>query len=524
MVLAPIDETFRAIESALSPAEVSLRRARSPSELLKHLETRGADLVVCPARLDSMSTEQMVRLIEDVDSTVPIILIGETLDQTARERALTAGVAAVVESIDDELLDEVTAVSTRVRIRQELRRHRTLGQVVRDLGRPLFEATSVEEIETLIHEKLTAHELYQFVWIGASGESGKIEIHVPIESTVEMGDLPGFDDDDGSPALQRAIEHRSIEVVDCGSFTRTSAAIQSSPESRSSGHKRQPGVTAAIVPFAGEESVLGVAILATDRVDGIDAAERSVLETLGSLVGTAMWLVDARGDLERAQRRVEEFSGVVAHEIRNPLAIAMTQLQLIREGENGDALDRIESSLSRIDRQVSNLMTLAMGLDREAITERPLAESASEAWEELETPGAELVLESSGSIRADHELLVQLFENLFRNAIEQVEAAKVVVRVGLTDGGFYVSDNGPGIPQDQRDLVFEWGYSETTGLGIGLTVVREICRVHGWTIQVTDSSTGGARFEILTSDGATEPSDGDRLAELFSRSEEGSTD
>jgi signal transduction histidine kinase len=76
-------------------------------------------------------------------------------------------------------------------------------------------------------------------------------------------------------------------------------------------------------------------------------------------------------------------------------------------------------------------------------------------------------------------------------------SAGVNVTVGALDDGFYVADDGPGIPESERDDVFEAGYSTNEdGTGFGLDIVREIVEAHGWTIAVTESESGGARFEI----------------------------
>jgi signal transduction histidine kinase len=57
--------------------------------------------------------------------------------------------------------------------------------------------------------------------------------------------------------------------------------------------------------------------------------------------------------------------------------------------------------------------------------------------------------------------------------------------------------DGPGIPEDRRDRVLEAGYSTAeNGTGLGLDIVREIAEAHGWEITVTESETGGARFDI----------------------------
>lgn len=69
--------------------------------------------------------------------------------------------------------------------------------------------------------------------------------------------------------------------------------------------------------------------------------------------------------------------------------------------------------------------------------------------------------------------------------------------VGNREGGFYVADDGPGISADERETVFERGYSTAAeGAGFGLAIVRTIAQAHGWTVAATESEDGGARFEF----------------------------
>jgi signal transduction histidine kinase len=77
----------------------------------------------------------------------------------------------------------------------------------------------------------------------------------------------------------------------------------------------------------------------------------------------------------------------------------------------------------------------------------------------------------------------------------------VTVRVGRLDDreGFYVADDGPGIPPAERGSVFEQGYtSQEEGTGLGLAIVERIADAHGWAVAVTESDAGGSRFEIRT--------------------------
>lgn len=69
--------------------------------------------------------------------------------------------------------------------------------------------------------------------------------------------------------------------------------------------------------------------------------------------------------------------------------------------------------------------------------------------------------------------------------------------VGDLNDGFYVADDGTGIPEAERGNVLDTGYSTATeGTGFGLTIVKQIAEAHGWTVRLTESDAGGARFEF----------------------------
>lgn len=117
-------------------------------------------------------------------------------------------------------------------------------------------------------------------------------------------------------------------------------------------------------------------------------------------------------------------------------------------------------------------------------------------WQSVETKDATLECTVSGVLNADRTRLAQLFENLIRNAIEH-GGADVTVTVGSLADGIYVADDGPGIPAEKRSDVFASGYSSReTGTGFGLAIVATIADAHGWEITVTESDTGGTRFEF----------------------------
>jgi signal transduction histidine kinase len=150
-----------------------------------------------------------------------------------------------------------------------------------------------------------------------------------------------------------------------------------------------------------------------------------------------------------------------------------------------------------MDALIEDLLILAReGNQIDEIESIGLANVAKNSWQTVKTRQATLDVDTSQVVEADRSRLQQLFENLYRNAVEH-GGDDVTVSVGVIDDGFYVADTGPGIPESDREEVFEAGYSTNEdGTGFGLRIVEQIADAHGWEIIVTESKGGGARFEI----------------------------
>ena len=217
-------------------------------------------------------------------------------------------------------------------------------------------------------------------------------------------------------------------------------------------------------------------------------------------------------ELRRTNERLEAFSGLVSHDLRNPLGVADGRLALARQECDSDHLDHVEQAHDRMATLIEDLLTLAREADSTVeVAPVDLVALVEAGWKNVRTDGASLVTRTEATIRADRARLQRLFENLFRNCVEHGSTgprsqthddgtsadAAVVVTVGDLDDGFYVEDDGPGIDPADRERVFENGYStHETGTGFGLSIVESIVEAHGWTVAVTRSDSGGARFEI----------------------------
>lgn len=202
-------------------------------------------------------------------------------------------------------------------------------------------------------------------------------------------------------------------------------------------------------------------------------------------------------ELQRKNERLDEFASVVSHDLRNPLNVAQGRLRLVAEECDSDHLDQMERALVRMERIIEDVLALSRtGALAGTVEALDLATVASACWANVETESAELIISTEQSIRADETRFKQLLENLFRNAVEH-GGQPVKVTVGDLPNGFYVADDGTGIPVDDLDRVFEAGFSTTTGgTGLGLNIVRQIARAHTWQISVSESDAGGARFEF----------------------------
>ncbi|MFC4552112.1 MULTISPECIES: PAS domain-containing protein [Halorussus] len=207
--------------------------------------------------------------------------------------------------------------------------------------------------------------------------------------------------------------------------------------------------------------------------------------------------------LEESNERLESFASMLAHELRNPVAIGQIYGRQLPAEVAPDAVEYVTESFDRIEDMIDVMLVLTRG--RDVVSERApvvLADAAREAWADVEAPDATVSIAVDRTIRADGTYVRHLFRNLLENAVEH-GGPGVDVTVGDLPDGFYVADDGPGIPADERETVFEAGYTTAAGnggTGLGLAFIEKLAGVYGWDCRVTESESGGARFEFTNVD------------------------
>lgn len=250
---------------------------------------------------------------------------------------------------------------------------------------------------------------------------------------------------------------------------------------------------------------LGVMNFGSTDPGRFDSLDETVAELLATATRAALVRADREGALRRQQRllrrqneRLEEFTSVVSHDLRNPLSVAQGRIELATDTDDLAHLDAAAGALDDMESLIDDLLSLAKQGYTVGSTERvSLAEIAASAWRNLDSDGATLDVEDT-VLDADPDRLRQLLENLFRNAIVHAGPAPNIRSGSLSDeAGFFVEDDGSGIDPEKRERVFDIGYTDhEDGTGFGLSIVRRIAEAHGWSVQETRSESGGARFEF----------------------------
>lgn len=369
------------------------------------------------------------------------------------------------------------------------RRERQLNQL-HTVSDELIEADSAAEIARVISE--TAAQILDFERTVVRVQSDS-EILEPVLVTegarADVGDAWPYQLDEETEAVRAFTSGETVVIDDVREVD--------------DGYDRGNTVSVMYLPVGS----YGLISIAHQEPNAFDETDVDLASILASNAETAFRRLDHERDLRRKNERLEAFVDVITHDIPNHLTVAETRVDLARADEDYSHLDQVSAAHDRIESVISDMYTLVdHGKQIDSTTWVRLADTVEGCWRncrEEESSGA-LELGRVGYMRADESRLKQLLENLFWNALEHA-GPDPTIRVGLLDEGFFVEDDGPGIPRSQREQVLTPGFTEADEghSGFGLAIVHEISRAHGWRLTITESELDGtdednpgARFEF----------------------------
>jgi signal transduction histidine kinase len=245
----------------------------------------------------------------------------------------------------------------------------------------------------------------------------------------------------------------------------------------------------------------GVAVTFVDRDPPLDTETRLEVSARPSPMGLDVTIrdLDAAATTTSGRAGLEAFGDVLAHDLATPLSTVEGRLELARRTGEEAHLEEASGALTRVWTLVEDLAdALREGTVVTEVRPVDLDGLARSVWDGLETEGPGLETAFSKAVYADECALSRLLQNLFQNALDHAGPATRVTLGKLADGdGFYIEDDGPGIPAEDREYAFEPGHSTAPeGSGVGLFSVRQVARGHGWTVTLAEAASGGARFEI----------------------------
>jgi signal transduction histidine kinase len=213
------------------------------------------------------------------------------------------------------------------------------------------------------------------------------------------------------------------------------------------------------------------------------------------------------------------FVADASHELRTPLTVIRGQLEVLAAQDNpsGAEVRRVEllvqAEIARISRLVDDLLVLAKSEQTQFLLIEPidLPSFVSQLWDGMSLIASrrfELGPIPAGSLQADPDRLAQALRNLVGNAIEHTAPERGLVRLLVEPLGegrirFLVEDDGPGIPVEQREQIFDRFHRTDAardrasgGTGLGLAIVRAIASAHGGRVTAGRSAEGGTRIEL----------------------------
>jgi len=242
-------------------------------------------------------------------------------------------------------------------------------------------------------------------------------------------------------------------------------------------------------------------------------------QTLDGLAGQVKDTVEQLQSTQQKSLRSEQLAAVgqlaagLAHEIRNPLTSMKSLIQLARQDGGPENLSQrdlqvLDEEISRLDRQVQTFLDFARPprprrelIDVVELINKTIQLSQTRARQQDATITPQVAVDSI-EIEADPDLLQQVLLNLVLNALEVLSGGGTVEiaaeqSVAGDDVVIRVLDDGPGVPEDAQEKIFEPFFStQESGTGIGLAICRRIVEQHDGTITVRNRDTGGAEFTV----------------------------
>ncbi|HEY3134323.1 MAG TPA: GAF domain-containing sensor histidine kinase [Gemmatimonadaceae bacterium] len=403
------------------------------------------------------------------------------------------------------------------RLNEELRRVRERARRLLDVTTALSEARSVEDVTGVFLTKgLAVIEAARGVLVAVEGEKLKIlgTYGISPELRVKLGDISR---DSEIPVVHALRKGEMISIESAEEFRRLYAS------SYDGFAELADMQTYLATPLRHGGETIGAMALHFREAAALGAADRAFTQLLAQATATALYRArsydaeqEKRKHAELVAQAREEVLGVVAHDLRNPLSLIVTTTELLQEEDLEPAkrkqiLDIAMRAGKQMNRLIEDLLDTVhlqsgkLSLDLEDIDVCSVLRQAEETFRPIAQKRSiqltSIVPPAKIWVRADPLRVSQVLGNLLGNALKFTpENGSVTYGATVSDGivAFFVSDTGPGVPEDQRAHLFEQFWqarkNDKRGVGLGLTIAKGIVDAHGGNIWCESKVGSGSTF------------------------------
>ncbi|SIR80644.1 GAF domain-containing protein [Haladaptatus litoreus] len=525
------NEFFATVASDILQQElddVEVHTENAPCDALSRLKEEQFDCVVSDYEMPGMNGLELLDAVREIRSELPFILMTGGGSENTASRAISAGVTDYLQKGDGRrqfvaLANRIENAVAHRRAEKAVRRQITINDLIWDVSQSLLEASTREDIEQSVCERLADSESYLFAWVGkvedgcitprfsAGTEAGYLDAvfrtdaeeneSKPVSRALETGDPISRALETGEIQTAQDIAGDGFSKVDIPGGTDTDCTKErqeivrtGEPETSDSSleHWREKALergyhSKAAIPLRYENSLYGVLNVYADHPHAFDETERQVLSKFGNSMAYAINSVRTRQELVRREQRLQVFNRILRHNLRNDLNVVLGHADNIKEAVPGAA-----KSAEIIKRKATELINISekarevgKTLDRSGQTGTAveitsiIERACSDLQESYPNVVLSTELPNTAWVYGDKTLNTVVNE-VVENAIEHNDRDDPVVTLSVTAVDserenwteIIISDNGPGIPKEEQLVLIEGretALQHGSGLGLWLT-------------------------------------------------------
>ena len=482
---------------------ISVDTVGSAEAALDKLGTERFDCIVSDYDIPGMDGLAFLESVRETYPEIPFILLTGGGSERIASEAISAGVTDYLQKGTGReqfavLANRVENAIARHRAERLANRLIVVNDLIWDASQAVLQATSREEIDETLCERLVDADPYVLSWVGAFDEETRAVRPQSVAGVSESAIGPIDVDPDRGVA-----DHLPVrEAIRTGEIQVEQSATPTEEVGRAFDFEAER-YSAAVIPLVYEDSRYGVlSVWANDRY-AFGETERRVLSKFGSGVAYAVDSVRTRKELVRREQRLQVFNRILRHNLRNDLNVVLGHAENLGEDfpgarEEADIIRRKARELIDISEKAREVGKTLESDDRSTGTidvtdcvERTCAEFRQTY------PDAELTanLPDETTVYADKTLDAAIGE-VVENAIEHNDRERPTVGVSVSAAGdewveLTVTDDGPGIPKEERSVLAEG--EETAlhhGSGLGLWLANWIVGKFGGELTFADTNDG----------------------------------